>query len=64
MNQSGKESPGTKGCLAKGVDVLLGDKGKGRPPRKVPTFRVQWEQINHSGEVLGLPLASDCFEVS
>ena len=64
MNELGKESLGTKGCLAKGVDLLLGEKGKGRLPRKVPNFRVQWEQMNHSGEVPGLPLASDRFEVS
>ena len=38
MGQWGRESRGTKGGLVKGVNVLLGEKDKGRLPRKVPSW--------------------------
>lgn len=41
-----------------------GAKGSQEGAQLVLSFRVQWEQVNHSGEVLGLPSASECFEVS
>lgn len=73
MGQWGRESRGTKGGLMKGVNVLLAEKDKGRLPRKVPSWapasgfsavECGGLQKNQSGGVPGLPLASDCLEVS